>query len=651
MVAKPSGLLMSSLNRCFGHVASNRWGQAAVILIVAVALSFPCLFYGIPNGATARTHVDYQHHFSDEFWNGQLYPKWLSGANKGYGSPVFLVQYPLPYFVTALIRPFTSFSLAERDARELGIFVSLVLAASGFAAWLWLRKLTDPLAATLAAAVYMAMPYVLDEGLYGRAAVGELSTFIWMPLALWCCESMYSKPAAVFGLSAALALLLLSNLLAAVLFAPALVAYVAVVGKFRQMSWLRQSFLLGLAGILGAGMAGVYLVPMFYLSRLFDLGQLAAHLSGYQLGLYFLQVPPGGLTGALGFATAGLLVLAGIAAYYIVRAQFSWGMRSAMLLTIVLGGLALLPNLGPTVVRASGFLVPAADLSDFSSKMLLALLFTLLLGFVAFCRVALRNTGPREVVLLCMAGVAFLLMLPFSAPVWKAVPHSDVIQFPFRLGGILTVAVIGLVALAIHAGLQHGKDSPLRIPSTLVLGVALFATLVGGLVAWRTDRAFRKPSTANFDLAQDVDPMYRTYVTPDLLPAVARDLGAMPDSYAVRAMAGDGTLRSRVLSGKCDVDVKPALPSGLEVLSDCSNEACLEVGQLYSTLWTIVPAKGQRSTIGVSPKGLLTLTLPAGKGSMRLVFDPGPAQTWGNRLSILSLLINVVGALGFTFLR
>ena len=63
---------------------------------------------------------------------------------------------------------------------------------------------------------------------------------------------------------------------------------------------------------------------------------------------------------------------------------------------------------------------------------------------------------PRGPMLLCIAVASFFLMLPFSAPIWKAIPGSSVIQFPFRVGGILCVAVAGLVSLAF--------DSCLRIP-------------------------------------------------------------------------------------------------------------------------------------------------------------------------------------------
>jgi len=80
------------------------YSHGLIVVLAALILSLPCLIRGIPLVGDTITHVQYQRHFSDQFWAGDLYPRWLMNANKRYGSPVFLVQYPLPYWITALIR-------------------------------------------------------------------------------------------------------------------------------------------------------------------------------------------------------------------------------------------------------------------------------------------------------------------------------------------------------------------------------------------------------------------------------------------------------------------------------------------------------------------------------------------------------------------
>lgn len=626
--------------------------QLLVILLAAVLLCLPCLFYGLPPGYNAPTHVKYQHHFSRQFWNGEMYPRWLTEENKGYGSPIFLVQYPLPYYVTALLRPVTSFPVASRESRELGLLCCLALAAAGLAAWLWLRKFTNPLAATLAAVVYMSLPYILENGIYSRVAIGELCTFVWMPLALSICESMYKRRSAVFALSGVFALILLSNFLTGLLFAPALTTYAILYRKGTEISLYKRALWVFLAQLLGAGMAGIYLIPLLAYRRLFDLHQMETILPGYQFGLYFLNITPNNLeTRVIAVALGGAVLFAGVGAWYIWHSAAVFRIRIGMALALILGALTLIPNLGPTIIRLSGFeLRPAPpSVRDMMAIMLMGVIFTVALGFLAYCRIAEGSVGDRETLLLSMVVVAFFLMLPFSAPIWKAIPGSSVIQFPYRIGGVLCVAVTGLLSMAFDSCLRDPTGSHRR-PSRLVIVLVVFGTIAGGFLTWRTDRAFRHPKITEFDVTQDVDPMYRTYVSLQELPAFARILGTTPDSYHVEPTPGDGTTRPASINGDCDLDVKREDPRELFISSDCRGEARLRIGLLYSPLWRIVPLQGtpRNSVVGVSADGLVELKLIPGKEDMRLVFDMGSPERWGIILSQASLL---VGLVGFAYFR
>jgi hypothetical protein len=628
-------------------LASKPGLQLLVILAAAVLLCLPCLFYGLPSGTNAPTHVKYQHHFSRQFWNGESYPRWLAEENKGYGSPIFLVQYPLPYFITALLRPITSFPPASRETRELGLFACLALATAGLAAWVWLRKFTHPLAATLAAVVYMSLPYILEDGVYVRVAIGELCTFVWMPMALSICESMYKRRSAVFALSGVFALLVVSNLLGALLFAPVLTIYAISSGKRTEHSLYMRALLVFLAQLLGAGMAGVYLVPALAYRGIFDLHQMGTVLPGYQFGLYFLNMTSSDLRTRVILAIGGAVLFAAAAAWYICHAIADSRIRIGMALALMLGVLTLIPNLGLAIVRLSGFELRPAPPSDFAAAMLLGAFFTIALGFLAYCRIADSGVGHRKSNLLWIAAVSFFLMLPFSAPLWKAIPGSSAIQFPFRLGGILCVAVAGLVSMAFDSCLRAPINLGRR-PSWLVIALAALGAIAGGFWTSRTDQAFRHPKITEFDVTQDVDPMYRAYVPLQQLPAFARTIGTTPDGYHVEPTPGDGTLRAGLINGDCDLDVRRHGPRELFVSSDCRGEARVRIGQLYSPLWKIVsvPATSSNSEVGISPEGLMELTLIPRKEEMRLVFEIGSPERWGTLLSGASLL---AGLIGFVF--
>jgi hypothetical protein len=630
---------------------SRRSVQALLILVAAAILCLPCLFYGLPPGYNAATHVKYQHHFARQFWNGDAYPRWLAEENKGFGSPIFLIQYPLPYYATALLRPITSFPPVIRETRELGLFCFLALAAAGFAAWTWLRKSTGPAAAALAAVVYMSLPYVLETGIYSRVAIGELCNFIWMPVALSLGETMYAKRSALFTLGGIFALMLLSNLLTAVLFAPVLLIYSIYVGNGTEPSWYRRAILVVLAQILGAGTAAIYLVPLVAYRRLFDLHQMEAILPTYRFGFYFLNVISANLeTRVIALGIAAAFFFLGAAGWYIWKSSSAPRIRICLALAVGLGALTLIPNLGPAIIRSSGFEVPPtpSNVRDFMATMLPGIILTISLGFLAYCRVAENNAGKREAALLLIAVVSFFLMLPFSAPIWKAIPGSSVIQFPFRLGGNLCIAVAGLIALAFDKSLRDPADS-LRRPSRLVLALAAFATFAVGFLTWRTDRAFRHPRITEFDASQDVDPMYRAYIPIQQLTGFAQDLGTAPDSYLVERNPPDAALRTGLIKGDCSYNVIRKNARELLVSSDCKDESRLRIGLLYSPLWKALASQpsAQSSMVGVSADGLVELSLPVGKLDTRLVFDMGSPGRWGMILSGASLLVGFAGFVYF----
>jgi hypothetical protein len=648
-------------------VASKHWSHLLLILLIGVILCLPCIFYGVPNGYNTRTHLNYQHHFSHQFWNGDLYPRWLAQANKGYGSPIFVVQYPLPYFATALLRPFTSYPSAVRDARELGLFAWLALTAAGVSAWLWLKQLASPRAALFGTLFYMSLPYVLGQALYVRVAIGELVSFIWMPLAFYFCDWIYQNnpsrggPAAptanpkrhfaVLALSAVFALLILSNVLDAVLFAPALTAYGVLAGQRRSYSLFRAGIIVCLAELFGVALAGAYLGPLFAYRRMFDLRQLGVHLPGYRLGFYFLGIGANSLTDWIGMiALWGTVLCTVVGAWYCWRTKATARIRALMILLFLLGGLILIPDLGLWIVRLGGFSLSSSPFSDFSARITLCILLTFVFGCMAYCSRAADSSDHRSLLLLWIVGVAFFFMLPFSASIWKAIPASSVIQFPYRVAGIQSVAVAGLGAMAFE------RSSEKRIVSRWwrhlsVIEVAALVVSLGGIGIWRIDRAFRHPATATFDVTQDVDSMYRTYVSPEQVLAFADSLGTTPKSYAFQARLGEGTFRFHLVSGNCTVKVTPGGARHINVVSECAGEGLLRIGQTYFPLWRIVSEAGVASLNPTpSPGGLNELRLSPGRQELRLVFDGGTPERLGTTISAVSLA-GLIGAAIFEALN
>jgi hypothetical protein len=69
----------------------NTVTDSLLIVSLAALLCLPCLIRGVPPAGDSINHTIYQYHFSQQFLGGDYYPRWLKMANKGYGSPTFLI--------------------------------------------------------------------------------------------------------------------------------------------------------------------------------------------------------------------------------------------------------------------------------------------------------------------------------------------------------------------------------------------------------------------------------------------------------------------------------------------------------------------------------------------------------------------------------
>ena len=159
-----------------------------LIIGVGLVLSLPLIFYGFPFHIPDVQHAIWYSHFSSQLWAGEFYPRWLIGMNGGLGAPTFFYYAPVPYYLTALLKPF--FAQDTQGWHQLGISATIALAASGVCAYLWLTKIASQKAAFVAALFYMAMPYHLATNVYDRGAFAEIWTFVWMPLILLFTEAI-----------------------------------------------------------------------------------------------------------------------------------------------------------------------------------------------------------------------------------------------------------------------------------------------------------------------------------------------------------------------------------------------------------------------------------------------------------------------------
>lgn len=169
-------------------------------------------------------HVMFSHHFTEQLWQGDLYPRWMQQMNAGFGSPIFFFYAPLPYYITSLLSLLLPGDLTGASA--LIFSATLALIASGITAYFWLREFTSSKFAMILAIVYMALPYHLAVDFYIRFAFAELWTFVWMPLILLLSLKINDgKLSSILWLALSLALLILTHLPTLIIFMPVFVGH------------------------------------------------------------------------------------------------------------------------------------------------------------------------------------------------------------------------------------------------------------------------------------------------------------------------------------------------------------------------------------------------------------------------------------------
>jgi hypothetical protein len=518
------------------------------------------------------------------------------------------------------------------------VYCFLVLAAAGLSARVWFRNRCTAVASTIAAVVYISLPYTIGQVLYARVAIGELTALVWMPLMFAFCDCVHRERfGKLSAIGAVFSLLVLSNVLYAIMIIPVIILYAVVSGKRAVLSVL-------LALAVGICIAAAYIFPLVAYQRFFDASAFITHHYVHELGRNLLYISSSEVhsyrIAIPVIVSASCLTL--FVAWYIWHGGGSFVARLGMLLTLGLGIVLLIPGMGPALIELSRLKVSGFDsLGAYSMKMLFTALFTLSLGLLAFSRVSDQQTDPRDSVLVVVSCGAFALMLPWSAGFWRIIPRSEIIQFPWRLCAILTVATAGLFAVAVDHCLRHGGRGARR-PSLSEMILVALAVIGAGNISWQVYNIPLRPlRTHRIDVTRWVDPMYVTYVSPSELSEFAKSVGTSPETFDVAPTQVEEGVRAEFVEGKGTVSVMRVGPRKLVVSAQCLGDARVQIGQLYFPVWIIVPTTGSPHPEAVvsSAEGLIEISLTSGQHDFELVFDGGLPERAGAIVTLASILV------------
>ncbi len=245
------------------------WNKSSLLLFRYPALTIsgfsallfmPAFLWGA-GGADLHCQSLWVKFFSEQFWQGELYPRWLQDMFAGNGSPVFFYYPPLTYFITAFLH-----FLSPLDAfGYYPIAASAVLSAtlSGITFYIWAQGETGSAPAALAGSLlYIAAPNHLAQNFYYALLFSSLWAYVWLPLLLLFAKNIaQARPYSVVGFSGVLCLLIMTNIPMTIIFFPLAVAY-GILSSDRINAGLFIRLTLATLG--GLGLSGIYLVPSLY---------------------------------------------------------------------------------------------------------------------------------------------------------------------------------------------------------------------------------------------------------------------------------------------------------------------------------------------------------------------------------------------------
>ena len=620
----------------------------ALLILFALAITYPCLRQGLPDGHDRDPHLMYQHFFNEQIDSGEAYPRWMPGLNQGLGGGIFFMQYPLPYYVAwgiGKIIPHNFGIYTETRTQGIGLVLATILAA--LFAYAWCAEFSDRWSGLAAAVLYVTLPYFLSIDLYMRVAVGEFWAISLLPMTFYFLERMATASRlGLAGLAVAYALLMMSHLFTAVLLAPALLlrAVWRANPSQRVSSVLQTVFALAL----GCGLAGVYTLPFIGHSRfMHPLNFVPAYGSNFSpLSQMFACDSSLFPTASPGWrfmsATARVIGVAAIA--LIFMHWYSWRKedrsflhRALAVLSVAILLLTTFAGHLPIRGHVAGALPLTDDLTEQRAEIFLCSFLTLEVAMLAYW--SLRRTKSRGLAdfLIIVGIVSYFFMSSWSQFVWRTFHSLWSIQFPWRFNAFLLPATAGLAALAVSQTRTLPRPRR-RVASALFLGVWVIVA-AGTATLGSLGAAFSDLTPAAYQPDTDIAlPVYAQASDPREALAVEP-----PDDEKVHVSVVAGSGQAQVLSTH---------PRRIELQATCETDCALQVGQFYYPAWhaRLVPGGTEIPLRPSSPGGLMDVFLPPGEHCVELELPRGWSERAGLWLSIISLGVVIFLATRFRVL-
>ena len=597
------------------------------IISVGLILTIPAIFYSFFDAHDLlEFHSKWSKHFVEQFWAGDLYPRWLLGMNAGLGGPTFFFYAPVPYYVTSLLHPL--FSNEAQGWHQLSLAASIALVASGLTAYIWLKSITNRNVAFISSIVYMAFPYHLAVDLYWRFAFAEYWTFVWIPLILYFSKKITGgHRLSVVGLAVSFALLIMTHLPTLIIFSPVPIFYVVsmVDRKQRKKVLIR----LAMALILAVGLSAVYWLPAMTTQQYISMNAIKEGMYYYK-NLFLFSNPPFPHDKIFWrYLEILTLLMGGLAccAFALTRSNPSAIFKRESNYWIVVAMVALFMTL--PLSRPVWDALPVVQRIQFSWR------FNSILTVASTALLALGISSVRLPVAITNKKLAFgvLLLVTLFLSVVEVLPVlQEKLHFPGTYNTVLLLVGIAFTLWGVSSLKQpvaFSNQKNLCIVSLLIASLLLSS----GIVIKK--RLYKVPDNVDTVLQTSMDAAeYRPkWVSPDIFhPNTVSQLGNLA--------------KATVATGQGSLLIQRWQPRDIVLQTNSTTDLWLNINQFYYPGWTARLDGARSLPLQPSPReGLLRVQVPSGKHTVRVTLDAGIQERSGQ----ISSTISVVALLLFWF--
>ncbi len=231
-------------------------GLSAVCIFIVLPFFYPII------GHDGWIHLNWLEQFTQEFRNGDLYPRWMPNSFYGYGSSSFYFYPPLTYWVSSI------FSYLTTDTVPLYYLVtSISVFVSGICFYKYVTFIGFSEKPTLIASLLFIVSSYRIVDVYLRNAFTEQFAILFIPLILLSIEYLarkdkqYYYKAILLG-SCSWAALALTNIPTTVI-----MIYCALIYAPIRLGLSRRLSIVLLQGVIGMFLAALYIIPSYELQE------------------------------------------------------------------------------------------------------------------------------------------------------------------------------------------------------------------------------------------------------------------------------------------------------------------------------------------------------------------------------------------------